>query len=417
MSAFFEQASAVARRLCRDAIWADGCCNWIGPSVESMNVWDVRHKSLGPDLYSGTSGVALFLASVAHLDPEPVVRKTAVGAANHAFNHAGAISPPFSIGVYTGTVGIAWSLTRIGELIENSTWLERGLALLDGIEPGVEAAGLDVMSGYAGAIPVMLELSRRFSRPAWTATAKRWGERLADCAEKSSEGWSWKTLNVRGQDSRNLTGFSHGAAGVGWAFTELFAATHESLFRDAAAEAFRYERSHYSAENENWPDFRDYLRAPGSAGTPIFGMAWCHGAPGIALSRLKAWRHIGEPLLREEAEAAVRTTKRALASPDAAITGFSLCHGCAGNADVLLEAERELNAPEMRLTAEQIGYTGIERFESRRLGWPCGVPGTGETPNLMLGTAGIGYFYLRLANQTLPTVLAIGSDINLPAAK
>jgi lantibiotic modifying enzyme len=30
------------------------------------------------------------------------------------------------------------------------------------------------------------------------------------------------------------------------------------------------------------------------------------------------------------------------------------------------------------------------------LQWPCGAPGGAETPNLMLGLAGIGYFYLRL---------------------
>jgi lantibiotic modifying enzyme len=28
------------------------------------------------------------------------------------------------------------------------------------------------------------------------------------------------------------------------------------------------------------------------------------------------------------------------------------------------------------------------------------VPGAGETPNLMLGLAGIGYFYLRLADSS-----------------
>lgn len=409
MSAFLDQASAIARRICRDAIWFDGSCNWIGPFSDSFNVWNVRQRSFGPDLYSGTSGVALFLASVAQMEDERLIRKTAEGAARHAYKHADDFPPPLRIGVYSGRMGIAWALIRVGELLDDPVWQEHGIALLDDIDSEITGAGLDVMSGYAGAIPVLIELSRRYARPAWIELASRWGEQLQRAAVKSSEGWSWKTIELPGQATgRNLTGFSHGTAGIGWALFQLFEVTNEPRFRNAAEEAFRYERTFYSPENENWQDLRDFLRPPGSSPTPVFGTAWCHGAPGIALSRLHAWRLTGSPQLREEAEIAVRTTKRALDSPEAARAGFSLCHGCAGNADVLLEAERELGAPDLRASAEKVGYSGIEQFESQRLPWPCGHPGAGETKNLMLGTAGIGYFYLRLENPVLPTALMIG---------
>ena len=403
----------MARRICRDAIWADGSCNWMGPFVDSWNMWDIRQRSFGPDLYSGTSGVALFLATVAQMENDRLIRKTAEGAARHAHQHASDFPPALRIGVYSGTMGIGWVLVRVGELLGAPEWQERGLAMLDDLGPETPDAsadphpGLDVMAGYAGAIPVLLEFSRRFSRPAWVELASTWGDRLEQAAVKTPEGWSWKTIELPGQaEQRNLTGFSHGAAGIGWAFVQLFEATRENRFRNAAEEAFRYERSFYSTENENWPDFRDYLRPPGSP--PAFGMAWCHGAPGIALSRLRAWRVTGSSQAREEAETAVRTTKRALESLGAAGAGYSLCHGCAGNADVLLEAHRELGTADLREVAEKIGNTGLEYFEAQKFPWPCGVPGAGETACLMLGTAGIGYFYLRLANPAVPTVLMIG---------
>ncbi|HYK57786.1 MAG TPA: lanthionine synthetase LanC family protein, partial [Bryobacteraceae bacterium] len=138
------------------------------------------------------------------------------------------------------------------------------------------------------------------------------------------------------------------------------------------------------------------------------GMAWCHGAPGIALSRLRAWRLTGSVEARKEAEIAAQTTRRALESSDAANAGFSLCHGCAGNADVLLDASRYLNAPDLRELAEKVADRGIEQFEAQRLPWPCGIPGAGETSCLMLGAAGVGCFYLRLANPETPSVLMIG---------
>ena len=41
--------------------------------------------------------------------------------------------------------------------------------------------------------------------------------------------------------SNNLTGFSHGAAGIGYALLELYAITKELKFLMAAENAFSYE--------------------------------------------------------------------------------------------------------------------------------------------------------------------------------
>ena len=88
---------------------------------------------------------------------------------------------------------------------------------------------------------------------------------------------------------------------------------------------------------------------------------------------------------------------RYLSVPQTAQAGYSLCHGCAGNADFLLEAARVLNNATYRQAAEQAARQGIAWFESKRGPWPCGVLGGAETPNLLLGTAGIALFYLRLS--------------------
>jgi lantibiotic modifying enzyme len=48
------------------------------------------------------------------------------------------------------------------------------------------------------------------------------------------------------------------------------------------------------------------------------------------------------------------------------------------------------------------GIKAIEKYKKHK--WPCGIAG-GETPNLLLGLAGIGYFYLRLYNTHVPSIL------------
>ena len=111
-------------------------------------------------------------------------------------------------------------------------------------------------------------------------------------------------------DRRPLAGFAHGAAGIAWALLELAAVTGEERFRVAARQAIDYERSLYSPEAENWPDLRQ-LEISGADTEPDsdrFMTAWCHGAVGIGLARLRALQHLNDPKLDDEVRIALRTT-------------------------------------------------------------------------------------------------------------
>ena len=87
---------------------------------------------------------------------------------------------------------------------------------------------------------------------------------------------------------------------------------------------------------------------------------------------------------------------------------YSLCHGLGGNAELFLAAADLLGDERYRGVAEAVGDRGIQSVFVQRNPWPCGVLSEGETPNLMIGTAGIGYFYLRLYDsRAVPSVLLI----------
>jgi lantibiotic modifying enzyme len=122
-----------------------------------------------------------------------------------------------------------------------------------------------------------------------------------------------------------------------------------------------------------------------------------------------------DPALRAEAEIAIDTTSRLLEAMIGAEgdlgydNNFSLCHGLGGNADLLIYASEVLvGAPgtaQFMACARAVGDLGIARH-GRGGPWPCGVPGAGETPGLLIGLAGIGYFYLRLYDPAVnPTPL------------
>jgi lantibiotic modifying enzyme len=87
-------------------------------------------------------------------------------------------------------------------------------------------------------------------------------------------------------------------------------------------------------------------------------------------------------------------------------TNFSLCHGIAGNTELLIMAGTSLKNKDLINYTQHVGQAGINLYTNNSFLWPCGIVGVGESPGLMLGTAGIGFFYLRLYNSLhIPSIL------------
>src|SRR3954447_2596338 len=102
-SEFLQAASGIARRIVNEAIWHDRCCSWVGAVAEPAKRSRTEYRPVGPRLFDGTAGIALFLAHVHAVTGEASVRRTALGALRHA-SERGA-EPD---GLYAGTPGISW---------------------------------------------------------------------------------------------------------------------------------------------------------------------------------------------------------------------------------------------------------------------------------------------------------------------
>jgi lantibiotic biosynthesis protein len=80
-----------------------------------------------------------------------------------------------------------------------------------------------------------------------------------------------------------------------------------------------------------------------------------------------------------------------------------VCHGLCGNAEEVLEGGTVLST-DAAIAAEEVARIGGARYAMNPAAWPCGTHG-GSTPSLLLGLAGIGRFFLRLARPDVPSVL------------
>jgi type 2 lantibiotic biosynthesis protein LanM len=394
-----EAAMAVADRLCASAFVEDGLVGWHVLRQVDERYWTVAGAGL--DLYGGVPGIAVFLAHLERLtgdDRHAALTRCCVTSLRRAIDATR--STVTSIGGFEGWGGIIYALTNLAWALDDRSLLadaEAIVATLPAMIAGDDA--LDVVAGAAGCLAGLLCLYRVGRSSRVLAAAIACGERLLERAQPMVHGLGWRTPIAPDQA---LCGLSHGAAGIGGALLELFAVTGDPRFRTAAEGAFAYERSQWSPVDAAWPDLRrssgDSAPATAPPGTTC---AWCHGAPGIGLVRIRALEHLDDPSLRDDVAQAVAATLRG---------GFghnhSLCHGDLGNLELLVQASAALADAAARAAVERVQLEILG--DIARLGFVCATPRALETPGLMLGLAGIGYGLLRLADPArVPSVLLL----------
>ncbi len=245
---------------------------------------------------------------------------------------------------------------------------------------------LDLISGAAGCLLVALHLHQVTRSPRAMSLAATCAKRLAAQARCADGAASWP--NRLG--TQPLLGFSHGVGGIAVALASYAVNSGDERALALSNQALAYERRRYAAGERNWPD----LRGDASA----FRWAWCHGAPGIGISRVLLRRlAMGDVQLEGEIENAwASTVERGFGG------SHSLCHGDLGNADLLLLAGEQHHGLARRFARAVLA----EQERSHR--WRCGLADWQETPGLMVGIAGIGYGLLRVLDPTtVPSVLAL----------
>src|SRR5947209_7754252 len=400
---------SVGDRLCKLALHGEESVGWVGVDIMQDREWHLLPTFT--DLYSGTSGIALFLAYLGLLtDEERYTSLARVALVSTRSQVARQKERPELAGIATfqGLGAFIYLRSHQGALWNEPTLYQEAEEIIKLLPAGISRdEAIDVIGGSAGCIAALLSLYAVAPSQATLATAIQCGDHLIARARPQNTGIGWSTM----LQETPLTGFAHGNAGIALSLLRLFAVSGEERFRQTALAAMEYERSLFSLERRNWPDLRQEVS---SSATSIqqteqqesnsYMIAWCHGAPGIGLARLASLEYIDDATLHAEIDAALQTS---LAH------GFGLnhclCHGDMGNLEFVLSATRLL--PKYEEQVQRLTAMLLDNIE--RQGWVTGVPLGVETPGLMIGIAGTGYGLLRLAcAEQIPSVLLLARPCN-----
>ena len=413
-SAFRAEADRIAAELARYAIRRGPGAAWIG--LDWLGDSEVSQLvCLGPDLYNGATGIALFLAAHAAASGSAESGELALAGIAHLRKslkgrNAPRLARALGIGAATGLGSIVYALTAMAKLLDRADLAADALAAAALFTDELIGADkqLDVMGGAAGAALALLRLHRDSGSADVLRRAVACGDHLLKQDRAGEEGRRiWVGQGQLGKEhaanaaAHGLNGMSHGAAGFAYALFALAAAAGREDFAAAAAECLAFEDSSYDPEHHNWPDLR-------GSGAPTWSCQWCHGAPGIGLARLATAR-LGARntdatrLATDIRNAAVGVAQ---ASPGAVDT---LCCGTLGRIEFLCEAADALERADLRKVAGQRLLAALQRADAAGdYRWNSG--NRQFNLGLFRGLAGVGYTLLRQSRSpgdtiALPNVL------------
>ena len=369
---------------------------------------------IAQSLYAGSSGIAVLFARLALASPDPAAaalwRERAwsccAGLAELADRNSNdqlfRLMRDLPYGM-SGSGGLLLALSLLAQAgIAGATPLAALLTQQLRSERLLADEGIDVIGGVTGLIgPLLLVGSEQAFGLATTC-----GERLL---ELQGDSGGWLAGGSSGNQRRSaLTGFSHGAAGMAAALARLAQATGKEHFAQAARRAIAYEREVFVEGQGNWPDFRS-INEP-----TTFMLSWCHGAPGILLSRhVIAANGLADEHTANEQQIARSSTVNAMTRLIHGEWGEPAAHLCCGllGLSALLRIDAEAAGCALDQVVQQAETLVIE--QARRNGsysFFSVDSGSLNLPGLLTGQAGVALALLEAAEgqRWLAPVLSAG---------
>ncbi|MES1053476.1 type 2 lantipeptide synthetase LanM [Bacillus thuringiensis] len=353
-------------------------------------------RAMDDSLYNGLSGMALMYLSMWVVTKEVKYLEIAEDIMYDMMNRIDDLpidDPTLSIGAFTGVSSILYTLLNFHQFTQKNRYKEYAKKSLHIIQHRLQDdTNLDVIGGAAGALIVLMRYYELEQEQDILDTAKLCGEFLMQKAIHFTDqevGWV-------GAGERALTGFSHGNAGIVYALQLLNKRIKSEDIHTVIKKGMMFENNH--TLDDRWLDLRKVDKQ-------IDICRWCHGSPGILVSRLELQKSEDEWISiqsKKDMEHAISNTLQ---------WGFgtgnekSICHGVMGNALIIMKYGQELQDCTWENISRNVMYESIKHLKVEKLKQP--IEGNIDGLGLLTGLAGIAYGLLYACNQRLPNVTTL----------
>lgn len=389
-----KEAESIAENLISNAIIdkKTNTINWLDVKNIYPN-WQFCPQDLG--LYSGLPGNAIFLASLFKITKNiryKDILNMILNTIEIEYDKEGLKS----LSAFSGLGSLAYMYGFLGKQFKKTRYLEKGKQYILKCKDLIEVTkDYDIVEGVAGCLIVAVELYKLLKDKEIYDFANLCGEYLLKTIVSTNNIYGWLSDD---EEKQVLAGMSHGNAGISLALGKLYSITKEQRYYEVAINAINYENNLFNKDENNWIDLRHSNSNENKEN--FYPVNWCHGAPGIGMSRLALYRINKDDTLVKDIYAAVEITKTKGSNES-----DCLCHGTMGNLDIFLLAYEILGEDRYLSWARSICSSTITINKDN--GWRCGIGQKIQVPGMMTGLSGIGYQLLRTSNLSLPSVLTV----------
>lgn len=355
-------------------------------------VLDGAQVSYPTDLYTGHAGTLTFLAAVQRAYPSDDLRNALQEGGRWLRSRP--LSPSQSL--YEGNAGRAWAFLSLHEALGDTQWRDAALELAPRISTTIilPAAG-DLIAGPAGQLLLLLRLHSVTGNNQWLNAARTIGDAIIKTAVPIGNGIKFPSFALPGGGNAFYPGFAHGSAGAGYALARLAGALpagERAAYSNAAEAAARWLDDIVIQRpiGVNW-----YRREPDQMNQ--IQIQWCHGSPGIGMFYAELYKLTQK---QQHLDRAVQCAQL-IESEGTQHWSNCQCHGMAGNAELFLKLHRVTgDAAWLGKAAVVENYLWARRLQTSTYpAWASGDGNNTNNPGLMTGTAGVGWFYLQLAQE------------------
>jgi hypothetical protein len=376
---------------------------------KSMSIdWGINES-----IYSGVSGIALFYLALYRITGNKKYLIICKNTMKWVINYCKKNKTP-NYAFLTGRSGVSYVLIKLSEIC-GENYLDEALELMKDCDINLYSGNTvcEYLNGASGTIIVLLHLYE-ISGEFWLLEKiDKYIKYIIDNLHYNYNGIHWdRNIN----SIKALCGFSHGAAGIGFVFLELGNYFNNPVFYYLAEQSFSYESNFFRDDAGNWADLRkffitkkDYKEIQKAVETreydyyykESFMSAWCHGAPGIGLTRLRAYELLNKDIYKKEYKLSMDSVLVSDVNSISNSSTFTLCHGLAGNLEIVIEYLKKNNDSNIESVLYSLTQQMLDDISMKRkyMSGLFTLSGDDEDYSLFLGNAGIGYFYLRLIDS------------------
>src|SRR6266568_8349629 len=212
-----------------------------------------KTKIKSETVYNGTSGIALFFIELYKVTLNKKYKEIAKKGIQ--WSHWNCLQYKNSNYAFiTGRMGITYAWLKLYEIDKNKTYIKNALQLTKGVNTFLKTQKTnDYFVGTSGTLLVLIHL-HGITKEKWVLKSiDIYIKTLLQNAKYGKKGIYWDAYP---QQIRPISGFSHGASGIGFVFLELARYFNNPSFYTIAQQSFLYENSYFDKKIYNWPDFR-----------------------------------------------------------------------------------------------------------------------------------------------------------------